>query len=459
MSIGTHFVLDLCEIDSVVFKDKLSKSSFDAFHVYMTESIKKNGMTLLNSISHHFSDEDGAFTSLYLLSESHISFHSWPEFNYIACDVFTCGENDIIQICEDIKHFLKPKHVKQYKHIRSYGQIANDDEPNSTRPLEHEALVCSYSSSSDTVLDAQSITTSSSSSSSSSADTLIKEGWFSETEAMWPGQKFCMQVEEVLFNGRSEFQDILVFKSSNYGKVLVLDGVIQVTERDEFSYNEMITHIPLFASTNPRKVLIIGGGDGGVLREVVKHASVTEIHMCEIDRQVIEVSKEFFSDTMSTAFDDPRVTLLIDDAARYLREEGSSQGYDVIICDSSDPTGPADVLFQSAFFSTMRAALAPGGIVCAQCECAWLHLDFIANVMHECKGIFGSVNYAYTSMPTYPSGQIGFILASADTDVVFSEPKRDVPVEMPLRYYSGPIHQAAFVLPAFAANRLTNRCV
>ena len=121
---------------------------------------------------------------------------------------------------------------------------------------------------------------------SNSKDTLIKDGWFAESEAMWPGQRFCIEVDEVLENGRSEFQDILVFKSKTYGTVLALDGVIQLTERDEFSYQEMIAHLPLFANKNPKKVLIIGGGDGGVLREVVKHASVTEIHMCEIDKQV-----------------------------------------------------------------------------------------------------------------------------------------------------------------------------
>ncbi len=121
---------------------------------------------------------------------------------------------------------------------------------------------------------------------SNSRDNLIRDGWFAETEAMWPGQKFCIEVEEVLLNGRSEFQDILVFRSKTYGNVLILDGVIQVTERDEFAYQEMIAHLPLFAHPNPKKVLIIGGGDGGVLREVVKHPGVQEIHMCEIDRQV-----------------------------------------------------------------------------------------------------------------------------------------------------------------------------
>jgi len=122
---------------------------------------------------------------------------------------------------------------------------------------------------------------------SSSAAEFIEGGkWFAETEAMWPGQKLCLEVDEVVFNGKSKFQDIIVFKSKTYGMVLILDGVIQLTERDEFAYQEMITHIPMFAHGKPKRVLIIGGGDGGVLREVVKHDCVETIHMCEIDEGV-----------------------------------------------------------------------------------------------------------------------------------------------------------------------------
>jgi spermidine synthase len=117
-------------------------------------------------------------------------------------------------------------------------------------------------------------------------------------------------VEKVLFHARSDFQDVLLFQSTSYGKVLVLDGVIQATERDEMAYQEMIVHMPLFAHPNPRKVLIIGGGDGGVLREVAKHPSVEVIHMCEIDKMVIDVSKQFMGDTLATSYDDPRLTLV-----------------------------------------------------------------------------------------------------------------------------------------------------
>ena len=144
--------------------------------------------------------------------------------------------------------------------------------------------------------------------------------------------------------------------------VLVLDGIIQVTERDEFAYQEMITHIPIFACRNPpKKVLIIGGGDGGVLREVCKHSCVETIHMYEIDRQVCEVSKQYMSDTLATSFKDPHCSLFYDDASAYLLREGKEKQYDVIICDSSDPVGPNASLFTKEFYQAMLDSLAPVG--------------------------------------------------------------------------------------------------
>eukprot|EP00904_Undaria_pinnatifida_P006612 jgi/Undpi1/3080/HiC_scaffold_15.g06455.m2 len=240
----------------------------------------------------------------------------------------------------------------------------------------------------------------------------IKDGWFSESEVLWPGQKFSLEVKEVLFHERSDFQDVLVFDSVNYGKVLVLDGVIQLTERDECSYQEMLTHIPCFAHGNPKKVLIVGGGDGGVLREVARHKSVEAIDMCEIDSLVCEVSQRFNLCT-STSFGDARLTLVHEDAAEFVKKEGNN-GYDIIIVDSSDPVGPAESLFQPMFYQNMKKVLAPGGVIATQGECLWLHLPLIKSVMNACTEVFASVDYAFTTVPSYPSGQIGFILASTE---------------------------------------------
>ncbi|KAI5079923.1 hypothetical protein GOP47_0005402 [Adiantum capillus-veneris] len=234
-------------------------------------------------------------------------------------------------------------------------------------------------------------------------------GWFSEISPMWPGEAHSLEVKEILFEGKSDFQDVLVFQSATYGKVLVLDGVIQVTERDECAYQEMITHLPLCSIPNPQKVLVIGGGDGGVLREVARHTSVKQIDICEIDQMVIDVAKKFFPN-IAVGFEDPRVRLFVGDGAVFLKEV-SDGFYDAVIVDSSDPIGPAQQLFETPFFESLARVLRPGGVVCTQAESVWLHMHIIKDIFSACRKTFkGSVKYAWTSVPTYPSGVIGFML-------------------------------------------------
>lgn len=278
----------------------------------------------------------------------------------------------------------------------------------------------------------------------------IKDGWFIESEVMWPGQAMTLKVEEVLYEGRSDFQDVLVFRSATYGTVLVLDGVIQLTERDEHAYQEMITHIPMHCHTDPQSVLIVGGGDGGVLREVCRHPGVQRITMCEIDPLVCEVSKRYLSSSTATAFDDARLTLVHADAAEYVKDQLGM--YDVVIVDSSDPVGPAETLFTASFYMSLRHAMRPGAIMCNQGECMWLHLDLIGEVLKHCKEVFPSVDYAFTTIPTYPSGQIGFLMCSTSPDHVLRLPARSPEplVQSALKYYSPAVHAASFVLPVFA---------
>jgi len=279
----------------------------------------------------------------------------------------------------------------------------------------------------------------------------LAQGWFSELGVMWPGQCMSLEVEEVLFQAKSEFQDVLVFKSKTYGTVLALDGVIQLTERDEFAYQEMIAHLPLCAHPDPKKVLIIGGGDGGVLREVCKHESVEEITMCELDKMVPEVSKKYLP-TISTHFNDPRVNLLFADGFKYMEEKKGE--FDVIIVDSSDPIGPAEVLFEKPFYVAMKNALREGGVICTQAECLWLHLDIIKTLLVQSKELYTTAEYAYTAIPTYPSGQIGFLLCSMrEGNFTASVPQRKLASEG-LRYYNDKIHAASFVLPEFARKKL-----
>lgn len=148
---------------------------------------------------------------------------------------------------------------------------------------------------------------------------LIVDGWFHERGKLWPGMAMSLEVKEVLYHGRSKFQDVLIFESTHNGNVLVLDGVIQVTERDEFAYQEMMAHIPLFAHPNPEKVLVIGGGDGGILREIAKHPGVKEIYICEIDGDVIDYSKKYLP-SLAKGYEDPRVTVKVMDGAIFMEE-------------------------------------------------------------------------------------------------------------------------------------------
>lgn len=286
---------------------------------------------------------------------------------------------------------------------------------------------------------------------------LIENGWFMEKNSQWPGQANSLQVKHVLLHKRTQYQDLMVFESTDWGKVLVLDGVIQLTERDEMSYQEMMAHLPLFAHEGPSDVLIIGGGDGGVLREACKHRCVERLTMCEIDSGVVEASKEFFP-SVSCAFSDPKVNLIIGDAVSFA-EKADDASFDVIIVDSSDPVGPAAKLFSKEFYINAHRILKPGGVICSQGECLWVHADLIESMLKEYGAPFASAEYASIQVPTYPSGQIGAFLARrahADSSKAAScrSPARCVPEDMDLRYYSAEMHAAAFALPAFVQRKL-----
>jgi spermidine synthase len=316
-----------------------------------------------------------------------------------------------------------------------------------------------------------------------------------------------LKVKEVLHTSRSKFQDVCVFESDSvFGTVLLLDGVIQCTDRDEFSYQEMLAHVAVGSlDAPPKRALVVGGGDGGVLRELARYGSLDKIEMAEIDAAVPEISKQYFPQ-MAVGFSDPRATVHITDGVAFVEaaEEGT---YDVIVVDSSDPVGPAEVLFQKPFFEALHRALRPGGVVVTQAESLWLHLDVIESLARMCSEVFcggggggaaaaaaggagaggaaagkgGSVGYAYTTIPTYPSGQIGMMVchkareggeppldpreprqpqppagaahtaAAAPTVAPAKPPPLSLP---PLQYYTPDVHRASFVLPRFAAERL-----
>lgn len=281
----------------------------------------------------------------------------------------------------------------------------------------------------------------------------FRAGWYHEVNEQWKGIACSLQCEEVLHDAKSDYQHVQVFKSATFGNVLILDGVIQITDRDEMSYQEMIAHLPLFSHPNPKRVFIVGAGDGGVLREVVKHPSVEEVVICEIDQMVIDCGKKYFP-SVSTAWDDKRVRLIRDDASKVIASEEFKNWADVIICDSSDPIGPAAALFEPPFFKAMEGALRPGGRISTQAESIWLHLDLIKNLVCATSLIFPEVHYASVQIPTYPAGQIGLLQLQKAGDDTIATSSPVTPARKPVdpslfRFYTPEMHSAAFVLPKF----------
>lgn len=230
----------------------------------------------------------------------------------------------------------------------------------------------------------------------------------------------------------------------------MLDDAIQCTELDEASYQEMISFLPLNSHPNPNRVLIIGGGDGGVAREVNKHPLVEEIVQCEIDREVVEVSKQYLP-FLGVGFESPKLKLFFADGYKYVLEHPGE--FDVIITDSSDPKGPAVSLFQTEYYRALYDCLRPGGVICCQAESYWFDFPFIKGLFDRVGRVFPSVAYASTAVASYPSGQIGFLLASKEPDQDLKRARHQFSEEecekMSLKYYSAEMHRSAFVLPAF----------
>lgn len=277
--------------------------------------------------------------------------------------------------------------------------------------------------------------------------------WFEELLEVNVGRVIKIAYNELLESHRSAFQKIDVYDTVPYGKMLVHDDVIMLTEFDESHYHEMIVHVALNVHPNPQRVLVIGGGDGGTLREALKHKEVKTAHLCEIDGDVIEICKRHFPG-LSSSFADPRSEIFTEDGAAFV--EKVTGYYDVIIVDSSDPIGPAEVLFQEKFYRGMYQALKEDGIVVTQSESFMFHKNIIRNIASFSRKIFPVYHYYYTMVPTYPSGLIGFSFCSKKYHPLEDFKPERVAELNNLKYYNKDIHFASFKLPQAFAGFLEN---
>jgi len=273
--------------------------------------------------------------------------------------------------------------------------------------------------------------------------------WFEET-LHW-GFRSRLGIQRVLHETKTKHQHLIIFDNPEFGRVLALDGVVQTTERDEFIYHEMLAHVPILAHGAPRNVLIVGGGDGGMLEEVLKHRAVETVVQVEIDDTVVELSKRFLQTICGEAYEDPRTELVIADGVDFVAE--TERRFDVIIVDSTDPIGPAEVLFGKKFYGGCKRCLDDGGILVTQNGVPFVQGEELSSTFTVFRELFQSATCYRAGVPAYIGGDMAFGWASDDCTLA------DVDLEI-LRgrfnasgivtdYYTPDVHKGAFALPPY----------
>ena len=279
-------------------------------------------------------------------------------------------------------------------------------------------------------------------------------------EILHDGYAQSFTVDNVLFHEQTEHQDLIIFETPTFGRVMALDNIVQVTSRDEYVYHEMLTHVPLFARSAvagaATDVLIIGGGDGGILREVLRHPTVERATMVELDRSVVDLCQTYFPHISNGAFDDPRTDLVITDGVKFVAH--TDKRFDVIIVDSTDPIGPGEVLFTESFYADCKRCLKDGGVLVTQNGVPFFQADEVTNTFRRMGRVFADNGFFTAVVPTYIGG---FMTLGWGTD---DARLRDVPLEdlrakfdaagLKMKYYTPDLHRAAFALPQFIVDAM-----
>ncbi len=283
-----------------------------------------------------------------------------------------------------------------------------------------------------------------------------KGRWVIETLYEKEGFTCAFRADKVLYEEETGQQHLVIFENGLFGRMMALDGITQVTERDEFIYHEMMTHVPILAHGNAKRVLIVGGGDGGILREVVRHKTVEHVTMVEIDPAVTDFCKAQLPQISAGAFDDPRLDLVFADGAKFV--EGEGEPYDVIIVDSTDPIGPGEVLFREEFYRAAKDRLTPGGVIVTQNGVPFMQGDELKSTMEKFRRLFKVASCYLATIPTYVGGPMAMGWGTDD------ETLKEVPVEelarryeaagLVTRYYTPEVHKAAFALPRYVEDHL-----
>ncbi|MBI1383350.1 MAG: polyamine aminopropyltransferase [Rhizobiales bacterium] len=285
------------------------------------------------------------------------------------------------------------------------------------------------------------------------------ERWIEEDLHDGWGSRY--RVDRLIHESHTEHQHLVIFENAKFGRVMMLDSIAQLTTADEFVYHEMMAHVPIVAHGRVRRVLIVGGGDGGVMREVLRHPGVERVVLCEIDRGVIDMSLEFFPGVAGGAFDDPRAEVVIADGVRFVAE--TNERFDAILVDSTDPVGPGAVLFTREFYQSCKRCLTPGGVLVTQNGVAFMQGKTLKASVGHFRGLFADGSLYLGVTPTYVGGAMSYGWATDDVRLrslkVEEVEGRFSPLGIVTRYYTPQVHVAAFALPAYVHETIGDKPV
>jgi len=419
-SLGRHILVEFYGCSQEILGDAARLEKL------VVKAAKDAGATVLNSTFHQFSPV--GTSGVVVIQESHLAIHTWPEFHYAAVDLFTCGTSiDPWDSFESLRIGLESSYASPLEMLRGQFGLLPKVEYDGEFEDETASINPAYK----------------------------RNVWFTE----W-GKDSGLSLRhkgDKLVDHKSPFQKVEVYDTYKYGKMLTLDGLIMTTEKDEYVYHEMIAHPAMQAHKNAKRILIIGGGDGGVARELLRYKGVEEVIIAEVDEVVIKTAREHFP-KIASSFAHPKAKLEIGDGMEYVGKS-ADESFDVVIVDSPDRVGPAEGLYSEEFYKNIHRILKPDGIMVAQSESPRFNEHVFIGIANCHRKLFGPENvWTYLAfVPTYTTGMWAFSFASKgnlNPSSVNPEDASSFSKENNLQYYNEDIHHAAFVLPTYVRNML-----
>lgn len=418
VALGNHILVEFMNCDPHIMNDVA------AIERDMVAAAQKAGATVINSTFHHFSPY--GVSGVVVIQESHLAIHTWPEYGYAAVDLFTCGEMDAWISFDFLKEAFKSKSYSAIEMRRGSVNLLTRNDFDMTTMREKAAEW-------------------------RNPEFYTRNVWFTDKDE---DQALSLRFTgEVFFDVQSPFQRVRILESTKYGKMLALDDMVMTTINDEFHYHEMISHPAMFTHGNAKNILVIGGGDGGTVREILRHEGVEKVTMVEIDGEVIKACKEHLPE-IAAAFDHPKLDLKVDDGIAFLKT-ATPDSYDIIIVDGSDPVGPAEGLFSVEFYTNCYNALKKDGILIAQGESPKFNEKAFSELNHTLQDIFGATNAPVSLffVPTYPTGMWSFqygVKGDKHPKHISNEAEMDAFSDKNgLRYYNSDVHKGSFATPNF----------